>query len=373
MAVMTFTGKVNDSTIKPRENDRKHRAVNSDEASDNSNIITTSRRSLMKLTRTFALALSSLALIGSVAAQTFPSKPVTLMVPYPPGGVSDVIARLVSQPLAANLKQTVLVDNLGGASGSIAAQKVLDAPADGHLVFQGSPNELILAGLASKAVKFKSEDFRMVQFIADAPLVIIARKGLEANSADELVALARRAAASGKSLSYASVGVGSFYHLLGDQMSKKINAPMLHVPYKGFGDIVKDLLGEQVDIMISPYAAPHIAMHNTGKIKFIGAVSAKRQPTIPNVPSVDEGTQLKGFHHSIWTGYFVKKDTPEPVVEVLHKALSETLGDVKLRTALESQSAIVPAPLSLADASKKYTAGIADFRAIAKSMNLEPQ
>lgn len=309
----------------------------------------------------------------TATAQTFPAKPVTLMVPYPAGGVSDVIARLVSQPLAASLKQPVLVENLGGASGAIAAQKVLDAPSDGYMVFQGSPNELILAGMANKAIKFKSEDFRMVQFIADAPLVIIARKGLEANSADELVALARRAAAGGKSLTYASVGIGSFYHLLGDQLSKKINAPMLHVPYKGAADIVKDLLGEQVDIFISPYAAPHIAMHNTGKIKFIAAVSAKRQPTIPNVPSVDEGIALKGFHQSIWTGYFVKKDTPEPVVQALHKSLSETLGDAKLKATLEAQSAIVPAPLSLTDASKKYTAGIAEFRAIAKSMKLEPQ
>lgn len=309
----------------------------------------------------------------AAAAQTFPTKPVTLMVPYPAGGVSDVIARLVSQPLAASLKQPVLVENLGGASGAIAAQKVLDAPSDGYVVFQGSPNELILAGLANKAIKFKSEDFRMVQFIADAPLVIMARKGLEANSADELVALARRAAASGKSLTYASVGIGSFYHLLGDQLSKKINAPMLHVPYKGFGDIVKDLLGEQVDIMITPYAAPHIAMHNMGKIKFIAAVSAKRQPTIPNVPSVDEGIALKGFHQSIWTGYFVKKDTPEAIVTALHKSLSDTLGDAKLKATLEAQSAIVPAPISLAEASKKYTAGIATFRAIAKSMDLQPQ
>jgi tripartite-type tricarboxylate transporter receptor subunit TctC len=230
-----------------------------------------------------------------------------------------------------------------------------------------------LTPLVNKAVKFKSEDFRMVQFIADAPMVIIARKGLEANTADELVALARRAAAGGKSLTYASVGIGSFYHLLGDQLSQKINAPMLHVPYKGGADVVKDLLGEQVDIFITPYAAPHIAMHNTGKIKFIAAISAKRQATIPNVPSVDEGIALKGFHHTIWTGYFVKKDTPEPIVATLHKALSETLGDAKMKASLEAQSAVVPAPISIADASKKYADGIKQFRAIAKSMNLQPQ
>ena len=123
-----------------------------------------------RTTLTLLTALCSLFITASAQAEAYPSKPVTLLVPYPAGGLSDVIARTVNNTLSKNLGQTVIVDNLGGASGSIAAQKVLNAPADGQIIFQGSPNELILAPLAISAVKFKSEDFRLVQMIATAQI-----------------------------------------------------------------------------------------------------------------------------------------------------------------------------------------------------------
>jgi tripartite-type tricarboxylate transporter receptor subunit TctC len=114
----------------------------------------------------WAALLSGLFLAGAVCAQSYPSKPITLMVPYPAGGLSDVIARTVNNTLSKNFGQPVIIENLGGASGSIAAQKTLNAPADGQIIFQGSPNELILAPLAISAVKFKSEDFRLVQMLS---------------------------------------------------------------------------------------------------------------------------------------------------------------------------------------------------------------
>jgi tripartite-type tricarboxylate transporter receptor subunit TctC len=231
----------------------------------------------------------------------------------------------------------------------------------------------VLAPLANKAVKYKSDDFQMVQFIADSPLAIIVRKGLEASTADELVALARRAAREGKPLTYASVGYGSFYHLLGEELSRIANAPMLHVPYKGGAEVAKDLIGGQIDIFITPYGKPHTAMAQQGRFKFVAALSPARQPGIPDVPSVDEGIALKGFHQSIWTGYFVKKGTPAPVVATLHKALSDTLGDEKVRATLVAQSLDVPKPVSLAEADKTYLAGARKFQAIAKAAGLKPQ
>ena len=143
-------------------------------------------------------ALTGLLLSGAALAQSYPSKPVTLLVPYPAGGLSDVIARTVHTALGKNLGQPVIVDNLGGASGSIAAQKVLNSPADGHLIFQGSPNELILAPLAISAVKLKSEDFRLIQMIAIAQIAFLVRKDLPVSNVDEFIAYARRAAADGK-------------------------------------------------------------------------------------------------------------------------------------------------------------------------------
>jgi tripartite-type tricarboxylate transporter receptor subunit TctC len=312
---------------------------------------------------------------GGVHAQnTFPTKPINLMVPYPAGGLSDIIARVVNTPLAAKLGQPVVVENLGGVSGALGAQKVLDAPADGHYLLQGSANELVLAPLALKAVKLKTEDFRMVQMIATAPMVIVARKDLPANTADELVALIRKSAQEGKPITYASVGVGSLFHLAGEQLSKLVNAPMTHVPYKGAADVVRDMVGQQVDLFITPNGKAAVEMAKQGRFKFIAAVSPARQAAIPHVPSVTESVALKSFvFDNTWTAYFVKKDTPEAIVQILHKALSETLSDPNVKTTLEAQSLDVAKPLSLDEAAKAYIAGAEQFRTLAKSINLAPQ
>src|SRR5437868_2121305 len=140
----------------------------------------------------FSALLAGLLLVGGALADTFPGKPVNLMVPYPAGGPSDVIARIFSAPLGKELGQPVLVENLGGAAGAVAAQKVLAAPADGYYLFQGSPNEVILAPLANVAVKLKAEDFRLVHPVAESVMVFLVRKDLPVNSVDELIALARK-------------------------------------------------------------------------------------------------------------------------------------------------------------------------------------
>lgn len=310
---------------------------------------------------------------GAAAQHAFPSKSVTLMVPYPAGGLSDVIARKVNGVLAKELGQLVVVENLGGAGGAIAAQKALSAAPDGHMLFQGSPNELILAPLAISAVRYKPEDFRAVQRVALAPMVIVARKDLPVKNADELAAYAVQMAKEGKPITYASVGNGSFYHLLGEQMAKAMGTQMLHVPYKGGAPILQDLLGSRIDIFITPYGAPHIAMDKEGRIKFVAALSKERQPLIPHVPAVDEGRALKGFHHTIGTGYFVKADTPEPVVQSLNTALGKVLDDPELRTALEAQAQIVSAPLSLKAAQDAYVKDMTLYRGIAHSIKLQVQ
>ena len=151
-------------------------------------------KSSFKTKSRVAAAVLSALLVSASFADVFPSKVVTLIVPYPAGGVSDVIARKVNVALGKALKQTVIVENVGGAGGAIGAQKVLAAPADGYYLFQGSPNELILAPLANAAVKYKTEDFREVQRIAISPMAITARKDLPVNSADELAAYAIKVA-----------------------------------------------------------------------------------------------------------------------------------------------------------------------------------
>ena len=329
---------------------------------------------LMKLgIKNMARAVVLLALAGAAWAQSFPTKPVTLMVPYPAGGVSDVIARTLNSTLAKHLGQPVLVENLGGASGGIAGQKVLNSPADGHMIFQGSPNELILAPLSNAAIKYKPEDFRLVQMITINPLVMLARKDLPVSNGDELVAYAKKVAAEGKSLTYASVGPGSLYHLLGEHMSQITGIPMTHVPYKGGAPAVQDLMGGQVDIFMTPYGKGQVQLVEEGKLKAPAVLSAARQDMFKKVPTLNESAALKGFIFDTWAGYFVHKDTPEPVVQALHKALSEVASDPSVKNALEAQAMIVPRPQSLSALSKLYADNTAKYQAIAKSMRLQPQ
>lgn len=327
-------------------------------------------RKRFTLKRTTAL-LAGLTLTAAAMAQS--GKPVTLMVPYPTGGVSDVIARIVSPVLAKHLERTVIVENLGGAGGAIAAQKVLNSPADGSIIYQGSPNELILTPMAVAAVKHKSEDFRPVQSITLNEMIVFARKDLPVGNGDELAAYAAKMAKEGRPLTYASVGPGSLYHVLGEQMSRVLNVPMTHVPYKGGAPATQDLMGGLVDIFITPYGKSYVELVNSGKIKAVAALSAERQASFKSVPTLNESKALKGFVFDTWQTYFVRKDTPEPLVQALHKALSEVANDSSVRTTLEAQGMIVPKPAALDKVTKSYTDEIAQYRAIAKSINLQAQ
>ena len=317
--------------------------------------------------------LAGLVLAGVASAQSFPSKPVMLMVPYPAGGLSDNIARRVNVPLGAALGQPAIVDNLGGGSGSIAAQKVLNGPSDGYLVFQGSPNELILAPLAISAIKYKPESFRQIHRIALAPMAIFVRPGLPAKTADELVAYAVKAAKEGKPMTYASVGVGSFYHLLGAKMSKDLGVEMTHVPYKGGADAQRDLFTDLVDIFITPYGVAQVELVKQGKLRALAVLTPARQRLMPEVPSTTESKALKNFTAEIGTGYFVKRDTPEPVVQALHQALQKTLGDTQLRASLFAMGQETSPLQTLAEADQAYKAEISAYQAIAKSINLQAQ
>lgn len=313
---------------------------------------------------------AGLLLAAGAMAQGYPAKPVSLMVPYPPGGPSDAIGRIIATPLAKELGQPVLVENLGGVSGALAAQKVLAAPADGYYIFQGSPNEVILAPLANASVKLKAEDFRLVAPVADAVVVVLARKELPVNSIDELVALARK---SDKPLSYGSVGIGSLYHFIVENMQQAAGFKATHVPYKGNAPLLQDIGGGQVDFAVLVYSAAMGAMADQGRLKVIGQLGAQRSELLKNIPTASEGQVLRNFHYKTWTGFMVPKDTPEPVVQRLHAAIGRTLRDPSVISQLTLQTQAPSAPMSLADAAKVFESETARYRGLAKAINLQPQ
>ncbi|MFS8978950.1 tripartite tricarboxylate transporter substrate binding protein [Cupriavidus necator] len=331
----------------------------------------------MYLTRRLCRLLAGLltaSLAGAACAAasgSYPSKPIALMVPYPAGGASDAIARVLSQPISKQLGQTVLVENLGGVSGAIAAQKVLSAPGDGYYVFQGSPNEVILSPLANAAVRLQAEDFQLVQPISTAVLALVARKDLEASSSDELIALAR--SRKDKPLSYGSVGMGSLYHILVEHMQQLTGTKMTHVPYKGAAPLVQDIGGGQLDFAIVPFNAALGAMAQQGRLKLLATVGANRPALLPNVPTISEGKLLKNFAFTIWTGVMVKKGTPPDVVQRLNQALGNVLQDPAVRAGLEAQMQLVAAPMSLQEAARFYESETARYRGLAKAIGLQPQ
>lgn len=327
----------------------------------------------MLLRRRDLLATSLLAATGaaSFAQQPYPSKPVNLMVPYPAGGPSDAAARIFTVPLGNELGQQVIVENLGGVSGAIAAQKVLSAPADGYYVFQGSPNEVILSPLANAAVKLKTEDFRLVAPVSEAVMVFVARKDLPANSVDELIALARKTPE--RPLSYGSVGIGSLYHLLLEKVQLQTGIKLNHAPYKGNAPLLQDIGGGQVDFAVLVYSAAMGALAEQGRVKVIGQLGAQRSELLKNVPAMSETRELKDFNYKIWSGFMVPKKTPEDVVQRLHKAIGATLAEPGVRSQLAAQTQLAAAPMSLADAQKFFESETARYREIAKSINLQPQ
>lgn len=305
-------------------------------------------------------------------AQKFPTKPVTLMVPYTPGGVSDVVARLLTNIMGEKLGQPVIVENLAGATGGIAIQKVLGMPSDGHYVFVGSPNEVILAPLSNASLKFKSEDFRMIRKIGDLTLAVEVRADFPASNADELVAYAATRAKAGKPLTYGSVGNGSLYHLLGEKMSQDTGIPMIHVPYKGGTALVPDLLSGRIDISITNVGASTMSMVESGKSKLLATLTTERIPALKNVPSVQESKALKNFIYSSWLGLFIKRDTPDPVIQALRDASNAAMSDTKVIDPKFESLAITPAKsMTLAETEQAYHTSTEQFRAIANSIKLE--
>lgn len=322
--------------------------------------------------RVLALSLGALcaATLALGSAQAADQRVVTLLVPYPAGGLSDSIARALNTALGRALNQQVIVDNLGGVSGSLAAQKVLNAPADGHMIFLGSPNEVILSPMVNAAVKLRAEDFRMLGLVSVNPLVLLTRATLPVRNADEFIAYAKT---QDKGLSYGSVGIGSMYHLLAESMAQQTQIRVTHVPYKGMAPMVQDIGGNSVDFAILPYATSFKGMSDQGRLKLIGWLAPTRSELDPSVPALGEGNALRNFSHATWAGLMVSRKTPEDVVVRLNKALAEVLRDPEVRRQIAATGSEAPQPQTLAEAEKLLKDDTVKFRAMAKSIQLQPQ
>ncbi|WP_218511321.1 tripartite tricarboxylate transporter substrate binding protein [Variovorax sp. dw_308] len=325
-----------------------------------------------RLTR-WLCAAALMTFFGSVsmAESRYPSRVVSMMVPYAAGAASDFTARALSGPIAKDLDGQVIVENLGGASGAIAANKVLAAAADGYYLFQGSPSELILPTLVNKSTRYKPEDFQWVAPVAVSPLIVVVRSDLPAHSLDELVDLAK--ARKDAPLSYGTPGAGTLYNLLGELFIKKTGAQITHVPYKGGAPLIQDLIGGQLDFAFMPYQAIYADYAKQGRLRVIGALSSGKSLPAPfnSVQSSAESKALKGFDFTIWTSYVVKKGTPRPIVERLNAAISASLKDPQARSSLELQAKTVFEPMTVEAGEKFYASEVERYRQLVKTTGYE--
>jgi tripartite-type tricarboxylate transporter receptor subunit TctC len=311
------------------------------------------------------------AAVLQAAAQTFPSKAVNLVVPYPAGGPSDFVARQLQPELNRLLGQPVIIENIGGVGGAIGIQKVLSAPADGYNMTLGTPMELVLAPLAMSAVKFKPDDMKLAAQLVTTTMVLITRKDLPANNVEELIAMAKKPGA--KELSYGSVGPGSLYHLIGEKFAQQTGTKMLHVPYKGAAPLMTDLMGGQIDMVFIPLAGSTPAMITEGKVKALGLTTKTPHPRFPNIPALAAQKGLEGFEFDLWAGIEVPKNTPADVTARLNKAIYEALQNADIRKAYEATGNTVAKPMSPEELARVYNSETARYQAIAKSINLQPQ
>ncbi|HTN26171.1 MAG TPA: tripartite tricarboxylate transporter substrate binding protein [Burkholderiales bacterium] len=281
------------------------------------------------------LTLVCVLLVAHSYAQGFPSKPLRVVVPFAPGGSTDIFARLVAERLAAPLGQSVVVENRAGASGNIGAEAVAKAPADGYTILMATTGVMAINNALFKSMAYDAaKDFEPVIFIASITNVLAVPVDLPAKSVPELIALAKQE--EGK-LTFASSGAGSSTHLSAELFKSMAGIDVVHVPFKGSGQALIDVVAGRVSMIFDnmPSALPHI---KGNKLRALGVTGSKRSGALPDVPTIAEAG-LPGYESLSWSGFAVPAGTPKGVVQRLNRETAAILASPDMRQKLAEQGA----------------------------------
>lgn len=323
------------------------------------------KKMIMSLVSGVAICLSSALMIGAVQAQSWPTKPIKFIVPYPPGGGTDVIARIVQEPLAKELGQQVIIDNRGGAGGSIGSALAAQSPSDGYTVLFTLSSHTINPSFYPRLPFDTERDFSPVVTIASLPQILVASPNFPAKNVKEVIEMAK---AKPGSISYASVGNGSPGHLAGAMMATDAGVDMVHIPYRGGGPAITDVIAGQVPLLwVSIPAAAQFV--KSGKVKALAVSTVKRSAVFPDVPTMAE-SGFKDFEVDSWYAMFVPASTPKPIVERLNKAALKVLAQPEVKEKLLSQGAeaVGDSPSQLGAVVKKE---IAKWKQVVKAANIK--
>jgi tripartite-type tricarboxylate transporter receptor subunit TctC len=300
----------------------------------------------MKLQKTLfagiAAVVSAGTLLGSniaSAQKDWPTKSIQMVVPFAAGGPTDTIARLIAVPMGQALGQTVVVENVPGAGGTIASTKVARAAPDGYTIYIHHMGMATANALYDKLPYDPMTSFDYIGQVADVPMVLLGKKDLPANNFKELEAYIK---ANGSKVTMANAGPGAVSQLCGLLFQSRLGVKLTNIPYKGTGPALTDLLGGQVDLLCdqTTQTIPYI---KDGRVKAFGTTTMKRLPAIPNVPTLNE-QGLKGFEVKVWHGVYAPKGTPQPVLDKLNAALKKALNTPDVQKRLNDANIdIVPA------------------------------
>lgn len=298
----------------------------------------------MAFARTLSTALGAccaaiaLALPAAAGAQSFPTKPVKLVVPFPPGGTPDIVSRLISEHMSKTLGQAVIIDNRAGASGNIGAQAVAKSPADGYTLLVCAFSCTVSPSLYTPAPYDLQRDFSPVAMLGTVPSVLVVNPKVPAANLEEFLAYAK---ASPNTLNAASSGVGGSAHLALELLKNRTGAEITHVPYRGAGQVATDLLGGQVDMYFDNLPAS-LASIRAGKLRALAVASKERAAAAPDVPTFSEAG-LNDFLITPWFGVLAPAQTPANTIQALNQAINAALQDPALSQRLD-EIGVVPAP-----------------------------
>ncbi len=306
-----------------------------------------------------------LAGAGSAFAQSYPAKPITVIVPYAVGGTTDIVARLVTTQIGNTLGQPMVVDNRAGGGGVIGWGAVARSAPDGHTLLTTEMSFTIAPSLGTKQPFDPKKDFTQVITAASAPHVLVVNPALPAKNVQEFIAAAK--ANPGK-LNYGSGGNGTNTHLGGELFKREAGIDLVHVPYKGAGQVLQDLMGGQVQALVTslPTALPHI---KSGKLRALMVTGEKRSPLLPDVPSAKE-VGLPKVVMDFWVGFSVPAGTPQPVVDRLNKTFAEALNSPDGRKRLTEQG-LEPVANSPAQALQFVAAEMQRWDAVVKAAGIK--
>jgi tripartite-type tricarboxylate transporter receptor subunit TctC len=319
------------------------------------------------LTRRATLAgMAALGFPSAAVAQGFPSRSITVIVPYPPGGPVDALARLIAQEAAGDLNQPIVVENRPGGSGIIGAQAVARAEPDGHVLVLGTnqthaTNQSLIKNCPYDAVR----DFAPVAGIAAMPHVLVVRESLALTSVGDVVAMAK---AEPGTLTFGSTGNGSGAHLAGELFKTKAGIDMLHVPFKGLSPMLTELLADRIDISIAPLPGLIGQQIESGSVRALGLARAERVPQLASVPTFAE-SGVPGVEADAWSALFAPARTPAPVIERLYLAIATALSKDAVRAAMAKQG--IPAALKTsAEIAAMLPGEVAKWAAVIKASNV---